>query len=241
MSDNKNELKPNKELNKKKIIKTAIIGIVSMLIIAVIGISTIYMLWKRGFFIPKYVTWNSQSDTFLIEKKVNDNGYDKIGDETDNGDKKSDNEIDDAYDVIEKVDFSLKKKRLKITVHETGELLYESPKEWLVSDYFLADIDSDDEDEVVLMVWKQGSFGKHKPFWHEGKKDNKWTQHIFIYEWDCERTDRLDPKWMSSGLGIKVHKVNIDEKNRVHFTDDKGEETIWQWLGWGLTLVQVIK
>ncbi len=207
MSDNKNELKPNKELNKKKIIKTAIISIATALIIAVLCISAFFMLWKKGFFIPRYVTWNNQSDTFLIEKKV---------------------------------DFSLKKKKLKITDHDTGAVLFESPKGWLVSDYFLADIDFDDENEVVLMVWKQGSFGEHKPFWHEGK-DNKWTQHIFIYEWDSERADRLDPKWMSSGLGIKVHKVNIDEKNRVHFIDDKGGETVWQWLGWGLSLVQVIK
>jgi hypothetical protein len=45
---------------------------------------------------------------------------------------------------------------------------------------------------------------------------------------------------MSSGLGIRVHKFEVDEKNRVHFIDDEGEETIWQWLGWGLTLVEVI-
>lgn len=214
------EKKVNNNTKRKKIIKTAIISIFSLLIVAVLGIATVYMLWKNGAFIPGYVTWNNQSDTFSIEKNMG-------------SDSKN------ANDTHENVDFQLAKKHLKITDHDSGEVLYESPREWKVSDYFYADIDSDDDNEVIMMVWKQGSFGEHKPFWHKGK-DNKWTQHIFIFEWDSERDDRLDPKWMSSGLGIKVHNVYIDEKNRVHFIAEDGEETIWQWLGWGLTLVQVI-
>ena len=204
----RNKKNPTKEKpNKRKLIKTAIISLLFVLIIAVLCIALIFFLYKRGFFLPGYITWNNQKDTYSIDDKT--------------------------------VDFSLSKKKLRITDHDTGELLYKPPKEWLVSDYFFADIDSDERNEVVLIVWKQGSFGEHRPFWHKGK-DNKWTQHIFIYEWDSERKDRLDPKWMSSGLGIRVHKFEVDEKNRVHFIDDEGEETIWQWLGWGLTLVEVI-
>lgn len=197
-----------KELKNKKIKKAVITGIITVPVIAVLIGLIIYCLWKRGFFLPDYITWNNQSDTFEIGS--------------------------------ERVDFTLKKKTLTIKDDATGEILYESPKEWLVSDYFFFDVDHDGEKDVVMMVWKQGSFGEHKPFWHKGK-DNKWTQHIFIYNWDSERSDRLDPRWMSSGLGIKVHKVYIDEKNRVHFIDDKGNETVWQWLGWGLTLVEEIK
>ncbi|MBQ8914103.1 MAG: hypothetical protein IJ054_08700 [Lachnospiraceae bacterium] len=197
-----------KELKKKKIKKAVITGIVTVPVIAVLIGLIIYCLWKRGFFLPDYITWNNQKDTFEIEN--------------------------------ERVDFILKKKILTIKDNATGEILYESPKEWLVSDYFYFDVDYDGENEVVMMVWKQGSFGEHKPFWHKGK-DNKWTQHIFIYNWDSERSDRLDPRWMSSGLGINVNKVYIDEKNRVHFIDDEGNETVWQWLGWGLTLVEEIK
>lgn len=197
-----------KELKNKKIKKAVITGIITVPVIVVLIGLIIYCLWKRGFFLPDYITWNNQSDTFEIGS--------------------------------ERVDFTLKKKTLTIKDDATGEILYESPKEWLVSDYFFFDVDHDGEKDVVMMVWKQGSFGEHKPFWHKGK-DNKWTQHIFIYNWDSERSDRLDPRWMSSGLGIKVHKVYIDEKNRVHFIDDKGNETVWQWLGWGLTLVEEIK
>ena len=197
-----------KEIKKKKIKKTVITGIITVPVIVVLIGLIIYCLWKRGFFLPDYITWNNQSDTFEIGN--------------------------------ERVDFTLKKKTLTIKDDATREILYESPKEWLVSDYFFFDVDHDGEKDVVMMVWKQGSFGEHKPFWHKGK-DNKWTQHIFIYNWDSERSDRLDPRWMSSGLGIKVHKVYIDEKNRVHFIDDKGNETVWQWLGWGLTLVEEIK
>ncbi|MBQ8913685.1 MAG: hypothetical protein IJ054_06545 [Lachnospiraceae bacterium] len=204
----KEEHNINKKQNKKKIIKTAIISIITVLIIAVLCILSIYYMWKKGFFIPNYVTWNNQSDTFNIGEEV--------------------------------VDFNLQKKELKITEHDTGVLLYENPGEWLISDYFYSDIDSDGKNEVVLVVWKQGSFGEHKPFWYEGK-DNKWTQHIFIFKWDSEKENRLKPIWMSSDIGIKAHKVFVDEKNRIHLIDNKGEETVWQWLDWGLTLIQVIK
>ncbi|MBQ8923217.1 MAG: hypothetical protein IJ053_00340 [Lachnospiraceae bacterium] len=147
---------------------------------------------------------------------------------------------EDTYVIgDEAVEFSLKKKTLKIFDNKTKELIYETPDEWKVSDCFYFDIDHDDENEVVMVVWKQGSFGEHKPFWHEGK-DNKWTQHIFIYDWDITRDNRLRAIWMSSGLGIKASEIFTDEKDRLHLIDDKGEETVWQWISWGLTLMEVI-
>ncbi|MBQ9199753.1 MAG: hypothetical protein IJ141_06190 [Lachnospiraceae bacterium] len=199
--------KNNGTAKKRPGIKIAVISAFYALIIALLCAVTIFFMWKNGAFLPRYITWNNQEDTYNISE--------------------------------ENVLFSLKRKRLKITNAESKELIYKTPKEWLVSDFFVTDIDSDGTDDVIMMVWKQGSFGKYKPFWHD-EKDNKWTQHIFIFEWNKEREDRLKPMWMSSGLGIKVHKVYVDEKSRVHFTDDAGEETVWQWINWGLTLVEVI-
>ncbi|MBQ9610123.1 MAG: hypothetical protein IJV15_11865 [Lachnospiraceae bacterium] len=196
----------NENDNTKRIKKVFVILLVIVLITVMSSIF-IYYLWTKGAFIPSYVTWRNQEDTYVI------------GDEI--------------------VDFSLKKKKLIILDNKTEELIYETPKEWKVSDYFYFDIDHDDKNEVVMVVWKQGSFGEHKPFWHEGK-DNKWTQHIFIYDWDITRDNRLRAIWMSSALGINVSEVFTDEKDRIHLIDDKGEETVWQWISWGLTLMEVI-
>ena len=138
-----------------------------------------------------------------------------------------------------KVDFQLNKKKFKITNSETNGILFESPKGWLVSDYFVFNADKDDEKEIVLVLWKKGSFGNHKPFWYE-EKDDEWTQHIFIYDWEPEKNDYLKPLWMSSKIGIEAKNIYVDEKNRIHIIDSEGEETIWQWISWGLMLMEVI-
>ena len=139
----------------------------------------------------------------------------------------------------ETVSFELKRRTLKIYDEKTKELIYEAPDEWRVSDCFCFDVDHDDEYEVVMVVWKRGSFGNHKPFWHDDK-DDEWTQHIFIYDWDITRETRLRPIWMSSKIGIRAKTIFIDEDDRIHLIDDKGEETVWQWINWGLTLMEII-
>ena len=58
--------------NRRKIFITAIISLTSVLIIAVLCIALFYFLYKRGFFLPKYITWNNQSDTFTIDNKTVD-------------------------------------------------------------------------------------------------------------------------------------------------------------------------
>ena len=97
-----------------------------------------------------------------------------------------------------------------------------------VSDAFCQDIDIDGAPEIILMTWKRGSYDRYKPIWITEDTD-EFTQHIFIYDWDSQREDRLDPLWMSSALGIKVRSISIDAKNRIHLTDTDGKETVWEW------------
>lgn len=136
----------------------------------------------------------------------------------------------------ETVNFTLKSRKLTIS-DEQGKELYHTEKGVFISDVLCTDIDHDSDIEICLMAWKRGSYGNHKPFWLKEDTDN-WTQHIFIYEWDPSRTDRLDPKWMSSALGINVTGIYSDTNSRIHLIDDKGNETIWQWDSWGLTSAQ---
>ena len=64
-------------------------------------------------------------------------------------------------------------------------------EDYIVSDLFVFDVDHDMEDEVVLHVWKIGSFGDHRPFWKEDEPDDHMTEHIFIYDWETQRPERL--------------------------------------------------
>lgn len=132
----------------------------------------------------------------------------------------------------EQVTFTLKKKKLTIT-DSNNSLLYDTPDGVYVSDAFCQDIDRDGAPEIILMTWKRGSYDKYKPIWITEDTD-EFTQHIFIYDWDSQREDRLDPLWMSSALGIKVRSISIDKKNRIHLTDTDGKETVWEWGSWGL-------
>ena len=84
-------------------------------------------------------------------------------------------------------------------IYQDSEI-WTSPKGVLVQKALSCDIDRDDQDELLLLCWKQGRFGKHKPFWVE-KDERKWSQHIFVYEYMMMQSDQsgclpiLDRMW----------------------------------------------
>ena len=49
-----------------------------------------------------------------------------------------------------------------------------------MQDVLVMDIDRDQQEELVLLIWKHGSYGRHLPVW-EKKNDIRLEQHIFIY------------------------------------------------------------
>ena len=54
---------------------------------------------------------------------------------------------------------TLKKGRMEL------EGLWHTPWDWSVQDVLCDDINRDGKEELVLLVWKHGSYGKHLPFW----------------------------------------------------------------------------
>ena len=108
------------------------------------------------------------------------------------------------------------------------------PAQWRVSDAFVGDVTHDGRSELVLLVWKQGSYGQYRPFWVE-RNDTNWGQHIFIYDY---ANGELQPVWMSSAIGFEVRDAYLDERGRVHVIHDDGSESIWEWQTWGLVLVE---
>ena len=73
-------------------------------------------------------------------------------------------------------------------------MLWDSDKSFKVKDFLYCDIDRDDENEILLVLWKKGKFGKYKPFFLNDDKD-KWSQHLFIYDYDGKSVESI---WCSS-------------------------------------------
>lgn len=113
--------------------------------------------------------------------------------------------------------------------------IWESPKGVKVQQILSADIDYDGMDELILLCWKKGRYGKYKPFWID-KDEKKWSQHIFVYEYT---ESKIQPKWMSSYIGQDVAEISSGGGNRhgtrLLLTDPEGEISYWKWDFWGFT------
>lgn len=122
-----------------------------------------------------------------------------------------------------------------VDVIHQGEIIWTSPDDIKVQNIVFCDIDSDGEDELVLLCWKTGRYGKYKPFWVE-KDETVWSQHIFVYE--C-REETVQAKWMSSYIGQDVVSVAADKSkslpHRLLLTDREDMISSWVWDSWGFT------
>lgn len=95
------------------------------------------------------------------------------------------------------------------------------------------DIDADGREELILLCWKRGRYGRHMPFWVE-RDEKKWSQHLFVYEY----TEMgIRPKWMSSYIGQDVSRMCVQSaaggKGRLWLTEPGGGENCWIWDSWG--------
>jgi len=142
-----------------------------------------------------------------------------------------------AYEI------TLKNKTVKISSGSAD--IWKSPKGIKIQDALSCDIDNDQQEELVLLCWKRGRYGRHKPFWVE-RDEQGWSQHIFVYEYDRET---IKPKWMSSYIGQEVASITVStaakscdsaggngrNSNAVLLTDLEGVVSRWQWDSWGFT------
>ena len=128
-----------------------------------------------------------------------------------------------------------------LAVKKDGKTFWKGGEGWLVQDCLLADLDQKPGPELVLLLWKHGSYGNHLPFWVKAN-DIGWSQHIFIYSiWE----NRLKPIWMSSGLpfgavSIKEGGNNPRFKGRssIILVGLDGQETRWCWDYFGLRIIE---
>lgn len=140
-----------------------------------------------------------------------------------------------------------------LTVREGSQDLWTSPPGWHVDSFALGDADNDGKDNLVISLWKKGSFGEIRPFWHTGA-DNGYKNHLFVY---TLQADTYEPVWCSSDLArpilsFAIRDIGGDGRNELiveegQYRKAAGERyapdpdgsvgtAVWQWEEWGFRL-----
>ncbi|MDE5867081.1 MAG: hypothetical protein K2H31_10850 [Lachnospiraceae bacterium] len=158
--------------------------------------------------------------------------------------------------------YKISLKRKSVEIIYDNNIIWTSPNDVMVQQVLSCDIDNDSEDELILLCWKKGHFGSHKPFWmdEDDEEDDEWSQHIFVYEYgrDIDISDETEmekisesgiipsaasgeirPKWMSSYIGQDVAEIASNDKEAPHcrllLTAPDGQVSSWIWDSWGFT------
>lgn len=122
-------------------------------------------------------------------------------------------------------------RRLKI--EKDGGILYSSDPDWKIVNCLITDVDGDQVPEILMFLWKRGSFEKYHPFWEED--NDEYSQHIFIYHWLDEE---MKPVWKSSKLIPQIKEWKLLAENKFYILTDQEEETIWTYGDWGLIRIE---
>jgi len=140
-----------------------------------------------------------------------------------------------------------------LSVMEDSTEIWRSPEGTRVQHFAIGDIDGDGRDDLAISLWRRGSFGRHKPFWHT-EADDAFQNHLFIYHM---REGVLRPMWCSSALRKPIASLSIDQGEqgptltvwegqykkpygKTYALDETHgyEELTWRWSEWGFVLVQ---
>lgn len=135
----------------------------------------------------------------------------------------------------------------RVLICQNGDLIWESPAEWKVTHLVLADADYDGQKEILMVLWKRGSFGSSRPLWLEGP-DNDFSNHLFMYRLT---SGRIKPVWCSSAIAYPILDLQIidqDEDGKPELLVTEGppsgnlyllrklfyrNQTLWEWQDWG--------
>ena len=130
----------------------------------------------------------------------------------------------------------------QVRVWENQQMIWESPAEWKVTQLLLADADNDGVEELLMVLWKYGSFGDVRPFWHE-REDKSYSCHLFMYRLQA---GRMKAVWCSSAVRFPIESIQeatgpdqklsllVREKAKLPFLY---AQSVWQWQDWGFARV----
>lgn len=138
---------------------------------------------------------------------------------------------------------ALSLKHGRLTATEGQITLWATPDEWWVDAALVADADNDGGQNIVLSVWKSGSFGPSKPFW-VAENDPGVKNHLFVFAF---RQGQIEPVWQSSNLAkpnceLIFADVNNDQEQELvviegvygRANECQGKYlAVWKWDEWG--------
>ncbi|NLC11995.1 MAG: hypothetical protein GX767_07070 [Firmicutes bacterium] len=130
----------------------------------------------------------------------------------------------------------------KITAQIGSQIIWQSPPDWWVDYFFLGDANNDGLSELNLLLWKEGSFGPHRPFWVE-EDDSSIKNHLFIFKL---KEGKIKPVWQSSNLDHPNYWAALTDFNgdgekellvlEGSYIDPRQRKvTLWKWNGWGFS------
>lgn len=147
-----------------------------------------------------------------------------------------------AMEEVGAQDINLELSNNQITAYKDNQVFWQTEPDWQVDHLLVADADNDQEDEIILTLWKKGSFGKDLPFWLE-ENDQNTEHHLFLYKY---QDGEIKAKWHSSSLArpileLFVFDINQDGKNELvelegeyknFLRSSRFRVGVWQWNEW---------
>jgi hypothetical protein len=124
-----------------------------------------------------------------------------------------------------------------LTIREGDRLIWKTPEDWKIQSCLAADADNDGGEELILVLWKKGSFGSSRPMWHKGI-DDEYSNHLFLYRLIA---GKMKPVWCSSALArpiieLEVQDIDQDGQNELKVLEGRyfsHSYTTWIWQEWG--------
>lgn len=130
----------------------------------------------------------------------------------------------------------------RLTVVEDSKVIWQSPSEWWIDDFVIADSTNDGFLNLNLSLWKRGNYGSSKPFWVK-ENDMSIKNHFFVYNKDLKLI------WGSSNLDkpnceFIIKDIDEDLKNELVVIEGEYAKNrqcngnyiaVWRWNGWGFS------
>ena len=133
----------------------------------------------------------------------------------------------------------------RLTITENEKMIWQSPNDWWIDNFILADSNNDGILDINLSLWKSGSFGTSKPFWVK-ENDMSVKNHFFILDFSGGSIKEV---WGSSNLAepnceFKIADVDNDKKNDLIVIEGDYSQkpecsgnyvAVWKWNDWGFS------